>query len=293
MTDLWKNRDFGMMLLKRKQTPFNSSDYLYEIKFDGIRALIFASSKEVSVISRNKKDITYLFPELQELKKYVKGNCIFDGEIVSFEEETPSFSKLQERLHLKNENNILLISKEEPIVFVAFDIIYKDKNLVDKPLIERKKILNKFKDTDFFIKSKVFDDGIKLFKEIKKRDMEGIVAKLKNGLYHVDERTDDFIKIKNVQEGIFYVCGYILKESYVFTLILCEKKGNSFNFVGKVSVSKKEPIYKKLLECKKIESDYYEEEGAVFVSPTIKCNVEYLEKTKKGNLRHAVFKGAI
>ena len=294
MIDLWNNRNWQVMLLKELNEPFDSDDYLYEIKFDGIRCVCFASSSSVTLISRNRKDITYLFPELQKIKNLVNSNVIFDGEIIVISNGVPSFSKLGERLHLKNEKNILSSSFSNPVVFVAFDIIYEDKNLVNKSLIERKSILDNYSENDVFIKSAVFGQGVKLFKEIKKKGLEGIVAKLKSGTYHINSRTDDFIKIKNVKEKIFYVGGYIDKnDSYVFSLILCEKVHNRFNYVGKVSVSKKDSIYNLLLREKQVDNYFDECVDAVFVMPTIKCNVEYLERTDNGNLRHPVFKGVI
>ena len=80
MKSLWNNRDFGPMLLEEIKEPFDSDDYIFEIKFDGFRALIFASPKEVKIQSRNIHDITYLYPELQSIKKMVKENVLpFDG----------------------------------------------------------------------------------------------------------------------------------------------------------------------------------------------------------------------
>ena len=98
---IWNNHDFHPMLLKEINKPFNSKDYLFEIKYDGIRVVIFATPKKVTIQTRNKQDITNIFPELQSIKKLIKENTIFDGEIVSFKDGLPSFSKLQERNHLK------------------------------------------------------------------------------------------------------------------------------------------------------------------------------------------------
>ena len=72
MKNLWKNRDFMPMLIEEVDKPFNSKNYIYEVKFDGARALVFANSIEVKIMSRNKNDVTYLYPELQSIKKLVK-----------------------------------------------------------------------------------------------------------------------------------------------------------------------------------------------------------------------------
>lgn len=295
MKDLWKDRDWKVMLLKQVDKPFDSDDYLYEIKFDGIRCVCFANKDGVSLISRNKKDITYLFPELDKIKSLVNCNVIFDGEIVLLENGKPSFSKLSKRLHLKNKNTILKESIENKVGYVVFDILYENKNLIDKTLIERKSILDKYKDNEVFVKSVIFYQGIKLFNEVKKLGLEGIVLKKKSGSYHINERTDDFIKIKNVLDNVFYVCGYIDKvNSYVFSLLLCEMRGKELVYVGKVNVSKKDKVYNMVLKEKKVKCFFESEiKDASYVKPKIKCEVSYLEKTKSGGLRHAVFKGVI
>lgn len=295
MKDLWKNRNFKVMLLKQVYEPFDSDDYLYEIKFDGIRCLVFANKTSVTLVSRNGVDISYLFPELSKIKKLVRKNVIFDGEIVSLESGVPSFSKLSHRLHLKSNSSILKESVDNPVCYVVFDIIYESKNLVDMTLIERKRVLNKYEENEVFVKSIVFDKGISLFNEVKTRGLEGIVAKLKKGKYHVNERTDDFIKIKNVIEGIFYICGYVEKEeNYVFSILLCEKINSKFNYVGKVNVSKKDKVYDLIHKEKSVSCPFEDRvNDAVYVKPKYKCNIEYLERTNGNNLRHAVFKGVI
>ena len=178
---------------------------------------------------------------------------------------------------------------------MVFDVLYENGNLVNKPLTERKNILNKYSENDVFIKSAVFDKGVKLFNEIKKLNLEGIVAKLKNGTYHINSRTDDFIKIKNVKESTFYIGGYVdNKDAYVFSLILCEKVKETFKYVGKVSVSKKSSVYSSL-KIQDSVNNFFDESipDAIFVEPKAKCVIQYLEKTKGGSLRHPVFKGVV
>ena len=129
--NLYKNPNFGPMLLSEVKKPFDDQDYLFELKYDGIRALIFASPKEVIIKSRNNYDITYLYPELQSIKNIVKTKCIFDGEIVLMENDSPSFLALQKRANLKQKNKIFEQSQTNPVIFMVFDILYENKNLVN------------------------------------------------------------------------------------------------------------------------------------------------------------------
>jgi len=225
MINIWKERNWKPMLLKEIAKPFDSSDYIFELKFDGFRAVVFATNKEIYVQSRNKQDLTNLFPELQNIKKLVpKGKrVIFDGEIASFVDGKPSIADLQTRIRIKDKNRILRESLENPVVFVCFDVLYENKDLTDLPLLERKKILEKYDDSGEFVKTQmVFHKGIKLFDTVCKMDLEGIVAKLKDGKYYINKRTDDFIKIKNIQRDEFLIGGYEKKKNGILSLALGE-----------------------------------------------------------------------
>lgn len=290
--NLWKNKNFTPMLLEEIKKPFNSVDHIFEIKFDGIRALIFVSPKEIYIQSRNKKDLTPIFPELENIKKLVKNPTIFDGEIVLFCNGLPSFSELLRRLHLKNTNNIHTSSIENPVVFIAFDILYEKKDLTSLTLLERKKHLSFYKDTDYFTKIKYIDkDGIKLFKSVKKLKLEGIVAKNKTSKYYINKRTEDFIKIKNIQRSSFIIGGYEKKKNDILSLSLGEYVDNSLNYVGKVSINKKAKIYNKILKMKKTKNHFTDyNENINYIKPNLSCTVEYLEKTKNNHLRHPIYK---
>ena len=286
--NLWKNRNFTPMLLKEIDKPFNSKKYYYELKYDGYRALIFVNKNEIYIQSRNKNDITFLYPELSNIKKIVNKNVIFDGEIVIFENNKPSFNKISKRSKLKNKNIIKKESINNPVIFIAFDILYENKDLTNLSLIERKKILEKYQDTDFFIKSKVYlKNGIKLYNFVKKNNLEGIVIKDINGLYHINKRTSDFIKVKNIKSDNFFIAGYINNNKYTSSLVLCEKYNNDYIYVGKVLISKKNNIYEKILNIKKCKNYLkIENNDITFIKPILSCKINYLERTKNGHLRH-------
>ncbi len=285
--NIWKDKNFRPMLLDEIKEPFDSKDYLFEVKYDGIRAVCFASFNSVVIMSRNGKNITYLFPELDSIKTLVKKNVIFDGEIIILENGKPSFTKLQERLHLKSKSKIQLLAKNNPVIYLAFDILYENKNLTNLDLIDRKKILNNYSDNDIFIKSIVFSTyGIKLFKSIKELNLEGIVAKYKYGKYHINERTSDFIKIKNTHINEFYIGGYE-ENSQTGSLVIGEFKKNKFYYVGKVTISKKDNFFKRITMYAKSKNYFINfNENINFIKPIEKVNVEYLEKTESGSLRH-------
>lgn len=268
------------MLLKEVDKVFQDNDYLYEIKYDGIRVLIYASSNSIHIITRNKTDVTNVYPELKSIEKLVKNKkVIFDGEIVAFKNNKPSFSELQKRSHLKNKNKIAEMMHTIPVAFIAFDIIYENRELIDLPLIKRKEILAKYPDTEVFIKTKTYNDGVRLFKQVKRLGLEGIVAKRKDSVYVPNTRLDYWVKIKNFHQEYFYIYGY-QKQSIKYTLFLGEYENKQFKEVGHVSVTKDNEILECVLKQKKTTKN-----GSIFVSPKYQILVTYMERTNNNHLR--------
>lgn len=289
---IWTNRKFKPMLLKQIYKPFNDKNYIYEIKFDGHRALIFVNSKNILIQSRNGKDITYLYPELEKIRNLINKNVIFDGEIICEEEGRPSFKNLQKRSHLKNKDQIKKEVINNPVKFIVFDILYENKDITNLSLIERKDILNKYKDNDVFVKSKYIEEkGIELFENIKKLNLEGIVCKDIKGKYHINKRTYDFIKVKNIERDKFYIGGYIENKYNTVSLLLGEYSGEKFMYVGKAIMSKNKKLYKKLKAKRKSKNYFFDyKKDGIFVKPELTCFVEYQERTKSNHLRHSVYK---
>lgn len=283
------NKIITPMLLSESNNVPISKNYIYELKYDGIRALIYISSKNLKIYTRNKVDVTHLFPELNKLKDIIKYNVILDGEIICTKDGKPNFSKLLSRIRLKNKDKILSQSMWNRATFICFDILlFNDKNLTNCTLLERKNILNKFKDNDIFIKSKIFSDGVKLFKTIKKFNLEGIVCKDINSKYVINSRSVYWIKVKNYKIETFYIGGYTIKNDKQITIYLGEHIKNNLEYVGKVFVSKRHKLYNKVINCKKASNKFINlEENIIFVEPTIRVKVRYIERTENNRLREA------
>lgn len=286
---LWNNKPLKPMLLKELDKPFNDKNYIFEIKFDGIRAIIYANKKSLKIYSRNGKDITHLYPELQSIKNIVTKNTIFDGEIVLFKNNVPNFKMLLERNNIKSNSKIKYYQNNAPVTFMGFDILYEGRDLINLPLLERKTILNKYKDTDYFSKTIYIEEkGINLFKEITKLNLEGIVAKKKDSLYEIGVRTFNWLKIKNIHKEEFYIGGYSInkKNLSLFLGILKDKK---LIYVGKVALAKKYKLSQDILNSKKLKLSTFKDkidEEVIFIKPKFKVRVHYLEKNENGHLRH-------
>lgn len=285
------NEIVSPMLLSESEVIPSKKNYIYELKYDGIRAIIYVVNKNISIYTRNKKDITHLFPELEKIKNIVKNNAIFDGEIICTKDGKPNFSKIQNRIHLKSKNKISSQSTWNRATFICFDILYYNKNLTNLTLLERRNILDNFVDNEVFVKSKIFYDGKKLFNIIKEYDLEGIVCKNIKSKYVIGNRTNEWIKVKNYKVEYFYVGGFKESDTNVFTLCLGEKRNSKLYYVGKVFVAKKYKLYNKLLHLKKVDNKFfnYDEDDVVFVMPTIKVKIRYIERTENNHLREAFY----
>ena len=226
--DLFASKNLKPMLFYEGKL-FNSEEYIYEIKFDGHRTIIYLDHNYINIRSRNNKDVTSLYPELNEVKKLVKRKCILDGELIVLENGKPNFFKMQKRSLMTNTIRIKQESINNPVIFIAFDILYYDqKDLTNYPLIKRKEYLEKkVKENDYLIISKYVEyNGIELFKQIKKEQLEGIVAKRKDSIYQVNKRVHDWLKIKCIKEKDFYVLGIREENKKIKTIVIGSIKNN-------------------------------------------------------------------
>ena len=137
-------------------------------------------------------------------------------------------------------------------------------------------------------------NGKKLFQFAKKHNLEGIVAKEIHSKYEIDTRTKNWLKIKNVIEEDFYIIGY-QKKIGALTLLVAEKKSNSFVYAGKVLLYENHPAYQKIITkiittSKKKYKVENLTENFIQIAPIYQATILYLEKTKSNNLRHPVFK---
>ena len=289
---LWTNRDITPMLLTEIDKPFNSNEYLFELKFDGIRALIFVGKNTFEIRSRNHNIINHLFPELKKIKENINKNMILDGEIILIHNNKPSFEKIQERIHLKDKKRIDYYSKTSPAIFVVFDVLYASKDLTALTLQERKKYLNQLKENEYLLKSKSYlYKGIELFQEIKKLNLEGIVAKRLDSIYQINKRSNDWIKIKNIKNKKFIIGGFEQKKKNYLSVLLGEKKDNKLYFVGKATLPNS--FHEKVLKSKNIKTSpfiNYNENNINFIEPIIEVEVSYLERTKNNHIRHPIIK---
>ena len=290
--NLFTNQDFVPMLLNEIKKPFNDPDYIFELKFDGIRTLLFAEPKKITIRNKRGNILNNRYPELLNITKMVTKKVIFDGEIIIMINGKPSFDKLQERALLKNKLKIKYFAKTFPVIFIAYDILYEDKDLTHLPLIKRKKILNKYHNTENFIKSECFDEkGKDLYKLVVKENLEGIVAKKKDSKYYINKRTKDWIKIKNLKDEDFYICGYKEEnDKAMASLLLGKKKKKNLIYAGTVNIGRKNSEFQFIKKIPINKNPSFTKEGYINLIPNVKCTILFMEKTKKGFMRQPIYK---
>jgi bifunctional non-homologous end joining protein LigD len=231
-------REIHPMLATSVESVFDSNDWLYEIKWDGYRSVIFFGedgNRSVRMVSRNQNEQTNEFPELQVIADQLDcETCIIDGEIVALDENgRASFSMMQQRSGLSLEGKRRTADRSVFILYYGFDLLYLNGySLMKVDLEERKRLLkevlrptDRVKVSDHFI-----GNGTTLMEAARQQELEGIVAKRRNSCY-IQKRTREWLKIKFTQRQECVIGGYTdprgSRENFgSLVLGLYDKKGN-------------------------------------------------------------------
>lgn len=201
------------MLATLIDQPFDDEHWLYEIKWDGYRAIAFVEHGSVRLVSRNQNDLTAAYPELQTIPEQIHAStAILDGEIVALDEHgRSSFSLMQQRTGVGEGGRRIRRTRDDiPVVYYVFDLLYLDGyNLMQEEVEQRKQMLaailpkhDLVRFSDHYIGS-----GTDLFDAAAQRGLEGIVAKRRNSCYE-QKRSSEWLKIKIVKRQECVVGGY-------------------------------------------------------------------------------------
>lgn len=275
---------------------FDNPDWIFEIKWDGYRAIAEINPSGNKLYSRNGLTFDKAYPKVFEALKSIKKKAIIDGEVVVLDEYgKPNFQKLQN--YKSNDKYV--------IQYYVFDCLELDgKSLTDLSLIERKEILKKIipKSEVIVFCDHVDTDGKALFREMKKMNLEGMIAKRKNSKYTLGKRSPDWLKIKNVQTQEAIIVGYTAPKgsrSSFGSLLLAVKKRQKLIYIGNVGTGFTDKSLKELhTKLKKVirktsplDVPIKETPDITWVDPVLVCNIKYTEITEDGSVRHPVFQG--
>ncbi len=293
------------MLSDATTTPPEGKDYVHEMKWDGIRAMISLEDGQVKIRSRNQNDITLKFPELLQADTAFRATCgLFDAEIVCLDKTgKPDFKKVIHRLMSSGDHVIQKLSKTSPVYCYIFDCLYLDgRSLVNEPLLKRKEWLSDAikSDTPYRL-SEMVEDGAALFEAAKLHNVEGIMSKRKDGRYLPGKRSNLWMKVKVRNTVDCVIIGYNEgkgdRKATFGALHIAEQIGDQLVYRGKVGTGFDDAMIKDIVkqikglkETKKlISGKVMDEKTSTWVEPMLMAEISYAKITADKLFREPVF----
>ncbi len=300
------------MKAKLVDQPPTEGDWVYELKFDGIRLIAVKTRKKVSLLSRHENELAGRFPEIVEAVKALPvRECVIDGEVVALDEEgRSSFQLLQARE---------MEGRKSPVYFYAFDLLQLDgKSLIGLPLEARKNVLERLcADAGDPIRySGVIGGNAKaLLDEVKHRGLEGIVGKQRTSVYEPGRRSGAWIKLKCANEQEFVIGGYTPPQGsrkHFGAVLVGYYENKELVFAGKVgsgfttewlSILHKKFRAEERSDCPFVDLPSRQDGQWVqgitpsmmrkmhWLNPIFVCEIRFAEWTRDGKLRAPVFLG--
>src|SRR5580700_3706761 len=309
------------MLATLAARAFDDPDWLFEIKWDGYRAVAFIEDGRLRLVSRSQNDLTAQFSELGSLPQFVKAQrAILDGEIVALDDEgRPSFSLMQQRTGFQPGKRRLPRREGAPVIYYAFDLLYLDgldlrrvaleqrKQLLQQRIVPRGASQQAGASGVLHFSDHYAEKGLDLYEAAKQRGLEGIVAKKRSSTYQ-EKRSSDWLKIKITQRQECVIGGYTDPEGsreYFGALVLgLYDKQKRLIHVGQVGTGFDQKalkeVFTKMQPLKTKQNPFYGEIGGLrkvqFVRPELVAEIKFAEWTHESadggmKLRAPVFMG--
>jgi bifunctional non-homologous end joining protein LigD len=304
------------MLAKAGPVPPAREDdqWAYEIKWDGVRAVVFSEPGRMRLVTRNGNDITPRYPELARMNRALSMHrVVLDGEVVAFDADgRPSFGALQGRMHLTREAQVKRLAKEAPVTYMAFDLVWLDgRSLMDRPYLERRAALRALlaDGERWQVPDQVVGGGRELLAATREQGLEGIVAKRVDSVYEPGRRGGAWRKIKNVNRQELVIGGWLpgegrRQERIGALLVGVHEEGDDgpLRFAGRVGTGFTEaeldrlagvlaPLVRDASPFDVVPKAVKIPREAVWVEPELVAEVEFVEWTREGVLRAPSYKG--
>lgn len=284
--------------------------YGFEFKWDGIRALARWDGVALCLTTRNRRDVTVAFPELEPLAAELGTAALLDGEIVALDDAgIPSFQLLQDRMHVTNAHTAKLKAAEIPVAYFIFDVLHLDTNsCLPCPWHERRQLLEGLglDGAAWATPPALIGEGDAALAAARARGLEGVVAKEIDSIYVPGARSSSWVKIKFVHRDDFVVGGWFPGEGRraagIGSLLLSVRASDGrLQFVGAVGTGFTDralkELEKELRPLIRPTSPFSTplpplyRRTPVFVEPHMVVDIEYREQTLDGYLRHPSYKG--
>lgn len=284
------------MLASPDVKPFDDPDWVFEIKWDGYRAVAETGGKDLRLYSRNGLSFLEAYPDVVDELRTIRKRMVLDGEIVAINDrQRPDFQLLQ---HASQEPSTHL-------VYYVFDLLELDgKDLSHLPLLERKKKLRAALEDGTHVRycDHVEEAGKAFFNVAVKQDLEGIIGKRADSLYAKGVRGKNWVKIKNHRSQEAVIGGYTAPRNsrkHFGALLLGVYEKGEFVYVGHTGTGFDDrslsDLMAKMKPLVRATSPFSTEVDAnqppVWVKPKLVCNIKFTEWTRDGHMRHPVFLG--
>lgn len=299
---MFDSRSATPMLIGVESGPFDDDGWIYELKLDGERTLAYLDKQETLLVNKRSVRLLARFPELSTLNDAISRRCILDGELIIVDENGhPDFEEIKRRSLMTRSLAIERAAALRPAVFVAFDILYDtDREIIHLPLMERKAILDGLvqENAQISLARYVSTGGTAFYELAKKRELEGIIAKRKDSLYSPGKRTKDWIKIKNLLDDDYIICGYVSNAEYVVSIVLGQyDRSGRIVYKGRVTLGKSSDDFALIEKQPKTKRYPFPEkppayvDNAIWIRPKLVCKVAFMARNHNGLMRQPVYKG--
>jgi bifunctional non-homologous end joining protein LigD len=295
------------MLARSGNLPRDEEAYGFEVKWDGIRTVLFCDHGHLTLQGRNFTDFTPRYPEVRELARELGARrLVLDGEVVAFDDEgRPSFERLQTRMHLASDSAVRRRMRDTPVTYVIFDLLYLDGHST-MPLAyeDRRKVLEALALEGPAWRTPAYHrgEGTALLEATRELGIEGILAKRLDCPYEPGRRSSGWIKVKNVCLQDVVIGGWTPGEGgragHLGALAVGVMEDGRLVYAGKVGTGFTERtlamLERELEPLRRDESPFEGRQppkGTVFVEPRLVASVEFREWTNSGTLRAPSFKG--
>jgi len=291
------------MLARLSHDYFSDSDWIYERKFDGERCLAFRRGNDVRLLSRNRKGLNAHYPEIADaLREQKEDDFIVDGEIVAFEGNVTSFSRLQKRMQVSDPEEAR--HSGVAVYYYVFDILHLDGQATTRVALRHRKSILK---SVFYYGNRLRftahrnREGEKYLREACRRGWEGIIAKRADSIYR-HSRSSDWLKFKCVNQQEFVIGGYTEPQGSRIgfgALLVGYYEDDDLRYAGKVGTGYDEDMLRRLSDrltsierktCPFGDTDIATK-GVHWVQPKLVGEVGFTEWTSDGRLRHPRFLG--
>lgn len=276
-------------------------NWVAQIKWDGVRMLVYFDGEEVRLWNRKRNDRSEQYPEFLDVRAYCRADSvILDGEMIALEGGKPSFHEIMKRDRLRTASKIGLAVSRVPVTYMIFDIVYCNGEWVNgKPLSERQRLLDQYVIPGERVQIvRNVPDGGALLDVMRSHGMEGIVCKDLTSPYAMDGKDARWQKIKLFRDLYAVVGGVTFRDKIVNALLLgLYDDAGRLVYIGhagggKVSVAEWRNITKRTetmrLAAKPFANEPERSKDAVWIRPEIVVRVQYLEWTPYSMLRHPI-----